>query len=62
MSTDARGDPGVDSAGSSAINPGFMYDYSQREPRLPAPVDRSLADADIDMETRIGMYRTLHEL
>ena len=50
MSTDARGEPG------------FMYDYSQREPRLPAPVDRSLADADIDMETRLGMYRTLHEL
>lgn len=38
------------------------YDYALREPRLPKPVDRSLADADIDMDTRLGMYRKLHEL
>lgn len=38
------------------------YDYSLREPRLPKPVDRSLADADIDIEVRLGMYKKLHEL
>lgn len=38
------------------------YDYALREPRLPKPVDRSLADADIDMDTRLDMYRKLHEL
>lgn len=38
------------------------YDYALREPRTPAPLDRSLADADIDMEVRLGMYRKLHEL
>jgi len=38
------------------------YDYALREPRLPAPLDRSLADADIGMEVRLGMYRKLHEL
>lgn len=38
------------------------YDYALREPRLPAPVDRSLADAEIGIETRLGMYRKLHEL
>lgn len=39
-----------------------LYDYALREPRLPEPVDRSLAEADIDMDTRVGMYRMLHEL
>jgi pyruvate dehydrogenase E1 component alpha subunit len=29
---------------------------------LPKPVDHSLADADIGIETRLGMYRKLHEL
>jgi pyruvate dehydrogenase E1 component alpha subunit len=38
------------------------YDYALRAPRLPKPVDHSLADADIGIETRLGMYRKLHEL
>ncbi len=38
------------------------YDYAQREPRMPDPVDESLAEAPIDMDTRLGMYRSLHEL
>jgi len=38
------------------------YDYALREPRFPAPVDATLADADIDVDTRLGMYRKLHEL
>lgn len=38
------------------------YDYALREPRLPDPVDTALADADIPLETRLGMYRKLHEL
>lgn len=38
------------------------YDYALRDPRLPGPVDPSLAGADIDMDTRIGMYRKLQEL
>ncbi len=38
------------------------YDYALREPRLPAPVDHSLAEAPIAMDTRLGMYRLLHEL
>jgi pyruvate dehydrogenase E1 component alpha subunit len=38
------------------------YDYALREPRYPAPVDATLADADIDIDTRLGMYRKLHEL
>ena len=38
------------------------YDYALREPRLPAPVDTSLAEADIDRGTRLGMYRKLQEL
>ena len=28
-----------------------LHDYALREPRLPKPVDHSLADADIAMET-----------
>ncbi len=38
------------------------YDYALRDPRLPKPVDRSLADAEIDIEIRLEMYRMLHEL
>jgi len=38
------------------------YDYALREPRLPSPVDTSLAEADIDKGTRLGMYRKLQEL
>ncbi len=38
------------------------YDYALREPRLPTAVDTSLADADIDRGTRLGLYRKLHEL
>lgn len=38
------------------------YDYALREPRLPKPVDTSLADVGIDIETRLGMYQKLHEL
>ena len=39
-----------------------LYDYALREPRLPRPVDESLANADIDSDVRIDMYRKLHEL
>jgi len=38
------------------------YDYALRGPRLPQPVDESLAEAPIDMGTRLGMYGKLHEL
>jgi pyruvate dehydrogenase E1 component alpha subunit len=38
------------------------YDYALREPRVPAPVDTSLAQADIDRGTRLGLYRMLQEL
>jgi acetoin:2,6-dichlorophenolindophenol oxidoreductase subunit alpha len=38
------------------------YDYALREPRLPKPIDHGLAQADIGMETRLDMYRKLHEL
>ena len=38
------------------------YDYALREPRLPGPVNRSLEDADINLDVRLGMYRKLHEL
>ena len=38
------------------------YDYALREPRLPLPVDDTLMSADIDIEVRLEMYRTLHEL
>jgi pyruvate dehydrogenase E1 component alpha subunit len=38
------------------------YDYSVMEPRLPEPVDRSLEQADIALETRLEMYRRLQEL
>jgi pyruvate dehydrogenase E1 component alpha subunit len=39
-----------------------LYDYALRDPRPPAPVDTSLAEADIDLERRVGMYRKLQEL
>jgi TPP-dependent pyruvate/acetoin dehydrogenase alpha subunit len=38
------------------------YDYALREPRLPEPVDHSLAQAPIEEPVRLGMYRKLHEL
>jgi acetoin:2,6-dichlorophenolindophenol oxidoreductase subunit alpha len=38
------------------------YDYALREPRLPQPVDSSLAGAAIDLDTRLGMYQKLQEL
>ncbi len=38
------------------------YDYALREPRLPGPVNAALAEADIDLDTRLGMYRKLQEL
>jgi len=38
------------------------YDYALRKPRLPGPVDHTLAEADIDIGVRLGMYRRLHEL
>ena len=37
-------------------------DYALREPRPPQPVDESLAQAAIPIQTRLGMYRKLHEL
>jgi acetoin:2,6-dichlorophenolindophenol oxidoreductase subunit alpha len=37
-------------------------DYALRPPRLPDPVDESLAQAEIPMGTRLGMYRDLHLL
>jgi TPP-dependent pyruvate/acetoin dehydrogenase alpha subunit len=38
------------------------YDYALREPRLPKPVDESMAFAEIDNTIRLRMYRTLQEL
>jgi pyruvate dehydrogenase E1 component alpha subunit len=38
------------------------YDYALREPRLPPPVDHTLNDAPIDLDVRVGMYRSLHLL
>jgi pyruvate dehydrogenase E1 component alpha subunit len=37
-------------------------DYALREPRLPEPIDHALADAPIDLDVRLGMYRSLHLL
>ena len=37
-------------------------DYALRAPRLPGPVDDSLADAPIDEEVRLQMYRSLQLL
>ncbi|MGQ0849320.1 MAG: thiamine pyrophosphate-dependent dehydrogenase E1 component subunit alpha [Actinomycetota bacterium] len=42
--------------------PTDRYDYALRPPRLPRPVDTSLADADIALDLRLGMYQKLHEL
>jgi acetoin:2,6-dichlorophenolindophenol oxidoreductase subunit alpha len=39
-----------------------VLDYSMREPRLPPRVDEMLAVADIPIDTRLSMYRSLHEL
>jgi acetoin:2,6-dichlorophenolindophenol oxidoreductase subunit alpha len=38
------------------------YDYALRKPRLPAPIDESLAEADIDVEVRVAMYGMLQQL
>jgi pyruvate dehydrogenase E1 component alpha subunit len=38
------------------------YDYSLRPVRRPPEEDRTLAEADISTETRLGMYRKLNEL
>jgi len=38
------------------------YDYALREPRLPEPVDGSLANAEIGLDVRLDMYRKLQEL
>lgn len=38
------------------------YDYALREPRLPPPVNRTLANADIAQDVRLDMYRKLHEI
>jgi TPP-dependent pyruvate/acetoin dehydrogenase alpha subunit len=38
------------------------YDYALREPRLPAPVDESLAQAPIDLDIRLDMFRMLQLL
>jgi len=38
------------------------YDYALRPPRLPAEIDHTLADAPIDLEVRMAMYRTLQKL
>ena len=38
------------------------YDYARREPRRPKPVDWSLAEADIALDTRVDIYRKLQQL
>jgi TPP-dependent pyruvate/acetoin dehydrogenase alpha subunit len=38
------------------------YDYALRESRFPSPIDPALDDADIDLDTRLRLYRTLQEL
>ncbi len=38
------------------------YDYALRPPRLPAEIDHALAEAPIDLDVRMGMYRTLQHL
>ena len=35
------------------------YDYALRPPRLPQPVDESMASQPIEMDTRLDMYRRL---
>lgn len=42
-----------------------LYDYANREPRLPEAEDRSADDLDIPTDTRIDMYemqQTLRQL
>jgi pyruvate dehydrogenase E1 component alpha subunit len=39
-----------------------LYDYATRTPRLPAPVDPAIDEADIDTDTRVGMYRMQQSL
>lgn len=36
---------------------GGMHDYATRSPRLPEPVDTTLDDADIALDTRVDLYR-----
>ena len=38
------------------------YDYARKEPRLPPPLDESLVDAPIDLDTRLSMYERLQLL
>jgi TPP-dependent pyruvate/acetoin dehydrogenase alpha subunit len=38
------------------------YDYALRAPRLPAELDHSLAQAPIELEVRLAMYRMLQHL
>lgn len=38
------------------------YDYALRPPRLPQPVDQSMASHPIEGDTRLAMYRRLHLL
>jgi TPP-dependent pyruvate/acetoin dehydrogenase alpha subunit len=38
------------------------YDYALRPPRLPAEIDHALNDAPIDLDVRMGMYRSLQTL
>jgi acetoin:2,6-dichlorophenolindophenol oxidoreductase subunit alpha len=38
------------------------YDYALMEPRLPRPIDDSLVDAPIDLDTRLSMYERLQLL
>ncbi len=38
------------------------YDYAQRQPRPPQPVDAGLLEADIPVEVRLSLYRKLQEL
>ena len=40
---------------STEIDPG-LYDYGQRAPRLPEPVDPSAADLPIPADVRLGLY------
>jgi pyruvate dehydrogenase E1 component alpha subunit len=47
-STDRRNDP--------------RYDYARMDPRLPQPLDESLVDAPIELETRLSMYERLQLL
>lgn len=40
----------------------IRYDYALKEPRLPAPIDHSFAEAPIDLDVRLEMYRSLQLL